>query len=58
MSFIEGIGDEVTAFFVIVIVIALASFITFLGTETNFNNLTPIHNRVLPVEQVLLQQVC
>ncbi|CAL1279465.1 unnamed protein product [Larinioides sclopetarius] len=54
MSFIEGIGDEVTAFFVILIVIALATLVTFIGNgySNRLYNTNPIPARPL----VMLQE--
>ncbi|GIY26833.1 ubiquitin-like domain-containing protein [Caerostris extrusa] len=36
MSFIEGIGDEVTAFFVLIIVLVIATLVTFIGNGSQF----------------------
>ncbi|GBN05922.1 hypothetical protein AVEN_261889-1 [Araneus ventricosus] len=53
MSFIEGIGDEVTAFFVILIVIALATLVTFIGNgySNRLYSTSPIRARPLVILQ-------
>ncbi|GFQ88426.1 ubiquitin-like domain-containing protein [Trichonephila clavata] len=57
MSFIEGIGDEVTAFFVILIVIVIATLVTFIGNGSQIYSVSPTHTRTLPAPRELsLQQ--
>ncbi|GFW49515.1 ubiquitin-like domain-containing protein [Trichonephila clavipes] len=56
MSFIEGVGDEVTAFFVILIVIVIATLVTFIGNGSQIYSISPTHTRTLPAPRELSQQ--
>ncbi|GFY45279.1 ubiquitin-like domain-containing protein [Trichonephila inaurata madagascariensis] len=56
MSFIEGVGDEVTAFFVILIVIVIATLVTFIGNGSQIYSVSPTHTRTLPAPRELSQQ--
>ncbi|KAG8175877.1 hypothetical protein JTE90_004931 [Oedothorax gibbosus] len=50
MTFIEGIGDEVTAFFVVLIVIILATLVTFIGSGPHLYS--PVHTRTLQISVI------
>lgn len=56
MSFIEGVGDEVTAFFVILIVIVIATLVTFIGNGSQIYSISPTHIRTLPAQRELPSQ--